>query len=71
MRQDGSRERSILIDPRRHFGRPVLASANIETAAIADRFLAGDSTDELAADFAVEASEIEDAVRFEALRRAA
>ena len=52
-------------------GSLCLASANIETAAVADRFLAGDSTRDSAADFAVDEREIGDAVRFEALLRAA
>jgi uncharacterized protein (DUF433 family) len=56
----------VLIDPARRFGRPVLASANVETSVIAERFLAGESTPELAEDFDVEPRDIEEAVRFEA-----
>lgn len=57
--------RLVVIDPARRFGRPVLASANIETSAIADRFDAGDSTEALAEDFGVSAESIEEALRFE------
>jgi uncharacterized protein (DUF433 family) len=65
-RDDGLNLRSVLIDPARRFGRPVLASANVETSVIAERFLAGESTPELAEDFDVEPRDIEEAVRFEA-----
>jgi uncharacterized protein (DUF433 family) len=61
----------VLIDPARRFGRPVLASANVETAAISERFIAGEAASELAADFGIEEREVEEAVRFESLLRAA
>jgi uncharacterized protein (DUF433 family) len=61
----------ILIDPTRRFGRPVLASANVETSAIAERFMAGEVADDLAVDFGIEEREVEEAVRFESLLRAA
>jgi uncharacterized protein (DUF433 family) len=70
-RDDGSNARTILIDPSRRFGRPVLASTNLETAIVADRFFAGDSTAVLAADFAISETEVEEAVRFESQLRAA
>lgn len=62
----------VVIDPARRFGRPVLTTANVETAIIGERFRAGDSTGALALDFGVEEDAIEEALRFEAqLRRAA
>lgn len=70
-RHDGANNRAVLMDPGRRFGRPVLASTNLETAVVADRFFAGDSTDELAADFAITKAEVEEAVRFESQLRAA
>lgn len=70
-RDDGSNARSILIDPSCRFGRPVLASTNLETAIVADRFLAGDSTAALAADFAIGEAAVEEAIRFESQLRAA
>jgi len=64
--------RLIVIDPARRFGRPVLVKANVETATIAERFLAGDSTRALALDFAIDEAAIEEAIRFEqGLRSAA
>jgi len=70
-REDGFDLRSVLIDPTRRFGRPVLAAANIETAVIAERFFAGESTSELADDFGIEPTDVEEAVRFESQLRAA
>ena len=71
--RDGEEDgpRTIVIDPRRRFGRPVLVRTNIETSAIADRFFAGEDPADLARDFEVPESEIADALRFESLRRAA
>lgn len=69
-RDDGG-PRVIVIDPARRFGRPVLASTNVETSAIAERFFAGEDTKALAADFAVDEREVEEAVRFESQLRAA
>lgn len=64
--------RTVVIDPVRRFGRPVLASANIETATIAERFFAGDEPPDLAADLDISEADVNDAVRFESmLRRAA
>jgi uncharacterized protein (DUF433 family) len=70
-RDDGSNARSIVIDPSRRFGRPILASTNLETAIVADRFLAGDSTAVLAGDFGIDESKVEEAIRFESQLRAA
>lgn len=71
-RDDGAGPRTVVIDPMRRFGRPVLVSANIETSAIADRFFAGDDLGALASDFEITESDVNDAVRFEyLLRRAA
>jgi uncharacterized protein (DUF433 family) len=62
----------VVIDPERHFGRPLIAGTNVETAVVAERFKAGESARDLAQDFALEESAVEEAVRFEtALRRAA
>lgn len=70
-RDDASNACSILIDPTCRFGRPVVARTNVETAIIADRFLAGDSTGTLAADFAIDEATVEEAIRFESQLRAA
>jgi uncharacterized protein (DUF433 family) len=57
--------RSVFIDPRFSFGKPVLAKSGIPTAAIAGRYKAGESIDDLAADFRCPPSEIEEAIRCE------
>ena len=70
-RDDDDGPRTIVIDPSRRFGRPVLFRANVETSAIADRFFAGDEMGALARDFDVSESDVNDAVRFESLLRRA
>jgi uncharacterized protein (DUF433 family) len=70
-RDDASNARLVLIDPSYRFGRPVLASTNLETAIVADRFFAGDSTAVLAAAFGIDEATIEEAIRFESQLRAA
>lgn len=57
--------RSVALDPRIAFGRPVLLSAGVTTQVINDRFLAGDSFAEMAEDFHVSVDDIAEAVRFE------
>ncbi|MBK9261051.1 MAG: DUF433 domain-containing protein [Polyangiaceae bacterium] len=62
--------KTILIDPRRAFGRPVLAGTGIQTAVIASRHRAGESIHELAQDYNLPVDKVEDAIRCE-LRGAA
>ncbi|MCI4430438.1 MAG: DUF433 domain-containing protein [Burkholderiales bacterium] len=57
--------RSVVVDPKLGFGRPVLARAGVTTEVIQDRFLAGDSPREMAQDYAVDESDIWEALRFE------
>lgn len=57
--------RTVLIDPRVAFGRPVLASRGIATGIIAERYKAGESIDDLANDYGCPGSEIEEALRCE------
>lgn len=57
--------RTIMIDPRMGFGRPVIADTGIRTNIIAERFRAGESPGELARDYNVDPSAIEDALRCE------
>lgn len=57
--------RSVFIDPRFSFGRPILRDSRIATAVIAQRYKAGDSIDDLATDYGCDRSEIEEAVRCE------
>ena len=58
-------ERKIVIDPMIAFGRPVLIGTGVPTANIFERFLAGEPIEELAQDFDVDKSLIEEAIRCE------
>lgn len=58
-------DRPIVIDARLAFGRPVLASKSISTRAIADRIDAGEALSNVAADYGLERSEIEQAAIYE------
>jgi uncharacterized protein (DUF433 family) len=55
-------ERLIAIDPNISFGRPVVRSAGVSTQAITDRIDAGESIEDLAADYGVSQAEVEQAV---------
>lgn len=57
--------RPIAIDANIAFGRPVLTSHGISTRAIAERLDAGESVGELAADYDVSPSDIEQAALYE------
>ena len=54
--------RTVVVDPRISFGRPVLVGTGIPVEAIADRFKAGDSIGHLARDYGVSADLVEDAL---------
>ena len=60
----------VVIDPRIAFGRPVVAGTGVQTAIIAERYLAGESVDALAADYRCERAPVEEALRVELLRAA-
>jgi uncharacterized protein (DUF433 family) len=60
-----SAERSIVIDPRIAFGRPVMLTKGISTSTIAERVDAGETVNDLAADYGLGAAEIEQAVVYE------
>lgn len=55
----------VLISPDLAFGKPVIARRFIATAVITDRFDAGESIADLAADYDLEAAEIEAAIIYE------
>jgi uncharacterized protein (DUF433 family) len=57
--------RTVTVDPGVSFGRPVLSGTGIPTAVIAERFKAGETIGELAADYGRSAREIEEALRCE------
>jgi uncharacterized protein (DUF433 family) len=60
-----SEERSIVIDPRIAFGRPVVIRQGVSTSTIAERIDAGESVDDVARDYDLGASEIEQAIVYE------
>ena len=62
---DASPQRPIAIDPSIAFGRPIVARRCISTGAIAQRIDAGETIEELAADYDMTAEEIEQAVIYE------
>ena len=70
-RRSGAGPRTVFIDPRYSFGRPVLAKVYVPTAAIVDRYEAGESIDDLAKDYGCEGLEIEEAIRCELPAKAA
>jgi uncharacterized protein (DUF433 family) len=63
--------KSIVIDPNVAFGRPTLVGTGVPTANIFERFYAGEPIDELAQDFNVEKSLIEEAIRCEQVKTSA
>lgn len=63
--------KSVVFDPRLAFGRLVVAGTGVPTAAVADRFVAGDTLEDLAADYGIRRDLVEEAIRCENLRRAA
>jgi uncharacterized protein (DUF433 family) len=55
----------IAIDPRVSFGRPVVISQGISTAAIVGRIDAGETVDDVAADYGLSTTEVEHAIVYE------
>ena len=58
--------RIVVMTPTISFGRPVVSATGIPVAAIYERYKAGDSVADLANDFRLETSSIEEAIRCEA-----
>ena len=58
-------KKPIVIDPRVSFGRPTVAGSGVSTAALVDRYDAGESFEALAHDYRLEIGQIEDAVFYE------
>lgn len=57
--------RTVVVDPKLAFGRPVISKVAVPTGIVIDRFRAGDSLTELASDYGVAEADIEEALRFE------
>jgi uncharacterized protein (DUF433 family) len=62
---DLNEPKSIVIDPRRGFGQPVISGTGIEARIVAERYRAGESITSLAKDYGVKLDQIEDAIRCE------
>lgn len=67
MRSQPPREqpRTVVIDPRISFGRPVIAGTAIPTAVLAEQFKAGDSVPVLAKEYGATEEAVWDAIRCE------
>lgn len=63
--------KNISIDPLVSFGRPTLAGTGIATNVIAGRFVAGESAEELAKDYDITETQVEEAVSYEGITRRA
>lgn len=57
--------RNIVINPYVSFGKPVIAGTGLPTRVVAERFKAGDSIPQIAADYGRKEEEIDDAIRYE------
>lgn len=57
--------KTLVIDPRIAFGRPVLVGTGIPTAMLAQRYKAGESIDDLADDYGCDRLQIEEGIRSE------
>ena len=62
---DASHDRRIMIDPKIGFGRPILAAVGVATSAIAERIDAGETPEEVAADYGVTVADVTEAVVYE------
>lgn len=58
-------QRPIVIDAKISFGRPIVLKAGVSTITIAERIDAGETVDDLAADYGLSPDEIEEAVLYE------
>jgi uncharacterized protein (DUF433 family) len=57
--------KNVVINPYVSFGKPVIAGTGLPTGVVAERFKAGDSIAEIAADYGRKEEEIDDAIRYE------
>jgi len=57
--------KSIVVDPRRGFGQPVIAGTGVQARIVTERHRAGESILDLAKDYGLEVEQIEDAIRCE------
>jgi uncharacterized protein (DUF433 family) len=62
--------RHVMIDPNIAFGRPCLKRLGVKTEIIADRFLAGETIEDLTADYGAKTEEIQEAIRWSSRKAA-
>ena len=62
--------RHIMIDPGIAFGKPCLKRLGVKTDIIADRFLAGETIEDLTADYGAQPEEIQEAIRWSSRKAA-
>ncbi len=62
--------RYIMIDPVIAFGKPCLKRLGVKTDIIADRFLAGETIEDLTADYGAKPEEIQEAIRWSSRKAA-
>ena len=60
-----SESRTVVIDARIAFGRPVIERRGIGTAIIVERINAGESVEDVALDYDLQPYEVEDAILYE------
>ena len=66
IRLDGTEQpRNVVINPYVSFGKPVIAGTGLPTRVVAERFKAGDSIPQIAANYGRKEEEIDDAIRYE------
>ena len=62
---DAESPRSVVIDPFVSFGKPVVTGTGVPTAVVFRRFDAGESIPDLADDYNMKPSQVEEAIRYE------
>jgi uncharacterized protein (DUF433 family) len=64
------RDKPIVIDPDYGFGLPVVAKSGVRTEILLERFEAGDSVEQIADDFNLNAADVKEAIDYEKTRAA-
>jgi uncharacterized protein (DUF433 family) len=57
--------KNVVINPYVSFGKPVITGTGLPTRVVAERFKAGDSIPQIAANYGRKEEEIDDAIRYE------
>lgn len=59
------RDSSVIVDPQHAFGRPIIEGTSITTEALACLVRGGEAVDDIASDFRLEPTQVEEAWEFE------